>query len=1332
MPICQRLLTVLVYALMFITKSYGQVFKNFKEVNGVPLSTTLGITQDKQGFMWFGTEAGLYRYNSKTFNLYYHGKHNNPKFIRDVKTDSQGNIWVASIRSGLYLYKPDADTFTNFEPDSTSVNSLSHHSVNCVLVDRKSQVWAGTQHGLSRLTNDHGKISITRHLQTEFSGQTLQIRSLVEDNSGNIWIATGDGLIKMRNDGSQPRLFRIPSSKTQIQLSEFLFVYADSSGIIWLGSNATGLYQFNPVTENFKLVASLKTPDGEFPRVCQMVPDGKGKYWMATSVGLVHFDPFTQQADWYDNRPGDPNSLGNTMLFSVYLDRQGGLWCGSFYSGISYIHFDSPRFRSWPFAADDLRNRSFSNSWLGKGKAKQIWAISDNMDKLLVFDRYGKNPSTYDLKFSQEADYYGVYLDENDVLWAAGNAILTSLNLRTGSYRHYPLIIEGQSIPVNARTFAIFKDSHKRFWIGGYYGLLLFDQKKGKFIMQNAPDMSVRSIYEDSRGNIWIGGSNEIYRVSAKNITSSKPPLEKIPVGPNKAEYFWRIAEDLSGNIWAAGTTALFQYNLKNNRFELNKDVPGGSIKDVVPDGQGYLWLNAANKLYRYHPQKRTFQSYGYADGLPQNGLLTQGFGIADARSNLYFMTNRGMFSLETAAIATNNEIAPIMLTSLKLYNKEVATGDNTGLLPEPLWKTKEITFQHDQRIFTLDFALLDYVRSDHNKYAYKIDGIDRDWNYIENPSATYTNLPSGTYTFQVKAANGDGFWMKEPLKLKIIILPPWWKTWYAYLFYLVAIGGAIYAINRFSWLRTSFRKENALNQVKLEFFTNVSHEIRTHLSLISGPLEKAHQQLQNGEDAARNVNYARNSSDRLMLLVNELLDFRKIQSGSVRLLVREHDVVRIMKSIIAAFEHISREKEIETSLVCPDTPVLLWFDIAQMQKVFYNLLSNAYKFTPIGGRVSVCITEISDEVSILVEDTGKGISPDHLRKLFTYYYQADSEKPGYGIGLALSKSIVEQHHGHLTAESNLASESESGRTTLGIRLLRGNRHFSVEEILTNGSDYVAGIFADPLATTVMSNTVADTQPNTILIIEDNEELMAFICELFEGEFNTFTAENGLRGLELANEHIPDIILSDVMMPEMSGLEVCRQIKSHTSTAHIPVVLLTARTQSEQIIEGLEVGADDYLMKPFDPRILVLKINNLLRLQVDMKERYRQSVLVEQEAPSSLAHDLNAEFIAKLRSVVTENISDSSFGVNNLAVQVGMSVSVLYRKLRSVTGMTVNEFIKTIRLNEAKKLLEAGVYQVSEVAFIVGFEDSRYFSKEFRKMFGKSPTEFKKESYNGA
>ncbi|MBO9611805.1 MAG: response regulator [Dyadobacter sp.] len=1311
------------------TKVAAQSFKNITEDETDPIAGVFAIAQGHDGLMWFGTMNGLVSYDTRILKSYRRDIKGNPLFadLRDAICDSQGHIWVATA-SGLTFYNPRNVDIRHFKHDPARVNTLSNDYVNCVIEDSKRQIWVGTQEGLSRVDARSGTPIVSRHLQNEFKGKALKIKYIAEDKAGNLWLATADGLIKMPTNGGKPKLYKMPETKDETSLNEFLSVFTLDNGAVWLGNASGGLIRFDTATESFSKIQKLKSPTGNYPIIRKIISDRRGKLLLATSLGLAHFNPSTEEADWYVNQPGDPHSLSDNSLLSVYLDNQGGLWLGSYYGGISYFHFNSPRFKRWPFGPEDPRAASFVNVGMGRSPTNRMWSISDALDKLLLFDSNGKKPETFPLKLAAEADYYSFYVDQNDVLWAGGKTVLTSYDLRRGSYRHYPLSFQGESI--SGRTYKITEDSYGHFWVGGAYGLLLFDKTTGTFTKD--PTVSyAATIFEDSRRNIWIGGKAGLYRIKPHTARLPKPTIEKIH-SQTELVMAWSINEDRWGKIWAACHTQLLSYNPEKNQFELNTDIPREAALDVVPDNRGYLWINASSLLYRYHPKERTLQSYSSLDGLPSKGTLIQASGWADKNGNLYFATDKGAFKFDPTTISALKRTAPIILTSLKLYNKTVRTGDSTGLLPEPVTTIKEITFRHDQSIFTFDFALLDYIKSDVNKYAYKIDGIDRDWNYVKAPSATYTNLPAGSYTFQVKAANGDGMWSEDPLQVKINILPPWWRTWYAYLFYLLLTAAIVYAVIRFFWIRSSFRRENALNQMKLDFFTNVSHEIRTHLSLISGPLEKAHQQATEGKNNENYLDYARASSDRLMLLVNELLDFRKIQSGSVRLQVREHDVVSVIKSVVAAFEHVAMEKGIETLQLFPETQVLLWFDIAQIQKVFYNLLSNAYKFTPEGGRVVVRVVKVSNEVKITIEDNGKGISEAHLQKLFTYYYQADSEKPGYGIGLALSKSLVEQHRGYLTAESRQFNGSPTNKalsagTTLTITLLQGNRHFTADQLAANQNEYVGGILAEKFIIPASAPVRNAKHINTILIIEDNDQLRVFIRSLFEEDFKILEADNGLRGLELAGEHLPDIVLSDVMMPEMNGIEVCNQLKNNIATAHIPVILLTARTQSDQIVEGLESGADDYLTKPFDPRILELKVNNLIRVRDDLKERYQQSVLVDQRNGSSIARDVNEAFIARLREMVTENISNPDFGVNELASEVGMSVSVLYRKLRTLTGMTVNEFVKTIRLSEAKKLLESGVYNVAEVATFIGFDDSKYFSKEFRKVFGKTPNEVKKQ-----
>ncbi|SEJ74290.1 Two component regulator propeller [Dyadobacter sp. SG02] len=1308
---------------------FAQVFRHFTDREGAPITTVMSITQDKEGFMWFGTSRGLYRYDSKSFKRY-KSSPGDPSsigsdYVHQIYQDSKGRLWATTWGDGggLSLYNRETDSFRTFRHDPSDPGSVLPSMVSCLVEDCEKNFWFATAHKLGRIVFDDDSMQIMH----EDIHMKETIKCLVADPKGGFWIGTDNGLFKFENGRVKP-LGQQQSEKGGI-FNTIFSAYLDRKGSLWLGTGL-GLVRFDTSTQQYLPIMSVQKNQVR-PTVYQIAEDLNHKLWLATESGLVFFDPETEQVRWHIKEKTNPYALVDDALMSVYTDQQKALWIGTYYQGISYMNTNLPDFSLWPVLSGNRSADFYQARKVGKTAGGKLWAISANNDKIWISRPGNTENQLVNLNFPLGDKYYAFFLDDSNILWCGGDdCLFVRYDLKTGKTVTYlPKEVFQGNRPPNSRISTLFGDSRGIIWISCALGLVSFDPRTNHFRRIEYND-SLLSMHEDSKGNLWFGG---LYHIYIFKHNSQKLEIVKINRRKEMRNHLFacRIAEDNSGRIWAATQNGLFLYDRKTDSFLLHiSDAPEllSYVQDIQIDSKGFLWLNGEYKLICYHPGKRRVRVYDYRDGLPYGGVLIFGSSLNDESGILYFPTSEGTFSFNPDKIISNYKAMPLVLTSLKLFNRQVNVGDRTALLDKSIEVSEQITFRHDQNVFTLDFALLSYGRSEMNRYAYTLEGFEKNWNYVQTPSATYTNLSPGTYTFLAKAANGDGYWNPKPLRLKITILPPWWKTWYAYLCYILLLASAVYAITRFLWLRSSFRKENALNQVKLDFFTNVSHEIRTHLSLISGPLEKAYGQFKEGQSVERNLNYARSNSDRLSLLVNELLDFRKIQSGSVRLQVQEYDVVRIMKGVMAAFEHTAREKGIETTLVCPETPVLLWLDMGQMQKVFYNLLSNAYKFTPEGGKVEVRIVETSNEVDITVKDNGKGISQAHVQKLFTYYYQADSEKPGYGIGLALSKSIVEQHRGQLTAQSQLAGESTPGSTALTIRMLRENRHFSPDQIASKTGDYIGSTPAEMVAMLPVNPNGVDTRKtNTILIIEDNDQLRVFIRDLFEGEFNTLEAENGLQGLQLANEHLPDIVLSDIMMPDMNGLQVCSHLKEGITTSHIPVVLLTARAQNHQIIEGLATGADDYLVKPFDPRILELKIRNLIRQRDELKNRYRESVLTGEKQSKRIARDKNEEFIAKLSSLVRENISNRDFGVDELAMQTGMSVSSLYRKLRSLTGMTVNDFIKTVRFNEAKELLESGVYSVSEVGTMIGFEGSRYFSIEFKKIFGKTPIEAKKQ-----
>lgn len=1286
-------------------------------------------TQDSKGFLWFATLSGVYRYDTHSFKVFVHNPKDSTSLASNYATgvfcDSGGRIWICT-DAGLTLYNSSRESFHTFKPNPNGGDAISSSDVNCVIEDMQKNIWIGTNAGLDRVNVKGKKTTFTHFLGAGSGKQPFKVKAITMGKNQELWLGTTDGLV-LFDRGKIKQFKAAPDSRLPF-INDFTYIHNDGLGHIWLGIRKGGLIKFNIATETFELMADIKTWEGYWPELSGFASDTRGKIWVATMSGLAHLDVITNEVEWYLKDPSNEQGMADDVLMSIFKDRQGCLWLGSYYGGLDYWDTSAPAFSRSPLDNNRLTNRTFTSSWMGMTPDNKLWLLAPDKSKITFYNKVSKRKTVFDLRLDFAFKFNHFFVDEHGVLWCGGEGNLFAYDIQKGTKKAYPIPNLGRVSAEKNIIYTILQDKEQRLWLGGPAGLLSFN--KSTFRFKNWYDKEfIGSIFEDSGGRIWFAGNSKAVGVIKNDLEAPEMLVSsknQLPEGGS----VWRFAQDTKGRIWMASSKGLKCYDVLNKEFrgvDTTFKALCEGIGDVQADRMGYLWINNGVDLIRFHPDKSTIQSYNYLDGLPRKANLTIRGSQKDETGRIYINTNQEMFSFDPDRVFTNRLEEPIVLSALRLFNKPVKTGDETGILKQDVSQQPALVFAHDQNIFSLDFALLSFARSHGNMYRYRMEGFDKEWNETSVPSATYMNLPPGDYTFVVKAANGDGIWTKRPLKVKVTVLPPWWKTWYAYLFYLLTVGSAAYAINRFFWIRTSFRKENALNKVKLDFFTNVSHEIRTHLSLISGPLQKARQQLKDGQNAENNLNYAQESSDRLMLLVNELLDFRKVQSGGLRLQVIEHNVIKTVKAVVAAFEHVSREKSINTMLLCPETPVMLWFDIAQMQKVFYNLLSNAYKFTPDGGKITVSITETVNEVHVAVEDTGKGMSAADVQKLFTYYYQADSDKPGYGIGLALSKSIVEQHHGQFTVTSREATKFIPGGTVLTIHMLRENRHFSPEQIATKDNEYVGNILAENVAVPVIDSSRHSGQRNSILIIEDNDQLRFFIRELFAGEYETLEAENGLRGLTLANEHIPDIILSDVMMPEMNGIELCKRLKSNDTTSHIPVVLLTARTQNEQIIEGLSTGADDYLAKPFDPRILELKIQNLIRVRDDMKTRYRQTVVEEEDTETSIARDLNEAFISKLRALVIENISDASFGVDQLALQVGMSLSVLYRKMRLLTGMTINEFVKTIRLNKAKKLLEIGVYQVNEVATMVGFEDSKYFSKEFRKAFGKTPVEVKRQ-----
>lgn len=801
--------------------------------------------------------------------------------------------------------------------------------------------------------------------------------------------------------------------------------------------------------------------------------------------------------------------------------------------------------------------------------------------------------------------------------------------------------------------------------------------------------------------------------------------------------YINRIQEDKKGNIWfSIEKSGLRKYNPFTGKvysFSFNKPGDQNTIYGILEDIKGFIWLSTGNGLIKLDPATSKYQRYTKTDGLPSNTFNYNAYFKGDD-GIFYFGGFNGMVSFDPASFRSNNIPAPIQFTGLTTLNHpgitDIATP--TGL-----------KLSYDQNVFTVGFALLNYLKPEKNKYAYQLIGFDEQWIETDNPSATYMNLKPGKYTLAVKGANNDGIW-SEAKELSIVVLPPFWRTWWAYCIYVLLFAGVLFVVIRFFYLREVIKKEEALHQHKLDFFTNVTHEIRTHLTLILSPVDKMITDRASDGYLQQQFQHIKKNANNLLRLSEELMDFRKAETENMRLQIAPHDIIAFTKNIYEHFTEISLARNMHISFTHNMQHQTLYFDAEQLEKVFVNLISNAFKFTRDEGKIAVHIEDVQHYIKVSVSDNGRGIAPEYKDKLFNNFFQVNdsgSQNKGYGIGLALSAKIAALHGARIEVESEL-SENGPGerRTTFSVFLQKGSEHFN--QRINTPSPQVSLNKALPEkqpaepAIQLSPAILIDKKPGglkkfSILVVDDNPGIRQNIQEILDQTHEVVVKDNAAEGWGYASEYLPDIIISDVMMPEEDGFSFCNSIKSDVRTCHIPVILLTAKSTQQDHIEGLYKGADLYLTKPFNRTILELNVGNLLTTSERVRQyaelRIQKGLLNSSdsnEANKPVSTPLDEEFLKNVLAIIESHLDEAEFNVAMLAQKVAMSVPVLYKKMKAVTNLSVNDFIKSVKLQKAAALLSSTNMAVYEVCYAVGFQDRKHFSTEFKKKFGSSPKQY--------
>ncbi|MDB5120114.1 MAG: hypothetical protein JWN56_1332 [Sphingobacteriales bacterium] len=1341
----KRLRTFLIF-LLLPGMVYAQLkFDHLSVENGLSQSSVLSIAQDAKGFMWFGTRYGLNKYNTQNLKIYVHNPNDTTSlssnnYISALLSDRSNTFWIGS-GGGLNKYIPETDSFEQIIHKSADKFSISDNTINCILEDKKGRIWVGTNNGLNLLTHRKKNRFISMFTTNGNNYKGMRIFAMAEDISGTFWLGTSKGLVSLRQAGKklQYNTFKnLGNYINTINDNYITTIIAGSGHTLWLGTKYSGLIKFDKNNGSFRVITYTNKPGIVSNNIRKIIVDKKGRLWIGTLKGLSIFDSATEQFMSFQHDSDDKNSLSQNSIYDIFQDKNGSIWIGTYYGGVNVVY---PNLMPFHIYQNSKYYSSLSSNVISaiiEDKKQNLW-IGTEAEGLNYYDRvnskfhaYKSNPK--DPKSPSSVLVKSIIEDKEGKIWIGYHqGGLDLFNAQSGTFKHFRNNRKNPASLSSNDVNSVFEDSFGRFWVGTNKGLNLFNSKPGTFKLYPLHPKSevILTIFEDSRKNVWLGTENGPYILKkGSKVFNNALTYKKENLFREKSVNC--ITEDSNGDIWIGlYHSKLIRYNPNSNHFksyQIKNGLPSNNVLGVLEDNDGNLWISTDNGLSKFNLKKGIFKNYNAKDGLPGNEF-NYGSYFKDSQGELFFGTLKGLISFFPNQVTENPSSASVVFTGLKLFNKPVNTNSTDHILKKDIGMTKEITFSHDQNIFALDFAVLNYIRSNKNEYAYKLDGFEKNWNYVTIPSATYTNLPAGEYTFLAKGTNNDGVWSANPAKLTIRILPPLWKTWWAYFLYVAILAAILFVFIRFLVIRALLKREQYLHSMKLNFFTNISHEIRTPLTLILGPLEKLLKSTQNEPALNRQLLPIKNNADRLMRLITELMDFRKAETGHMKLYISPDNIIKFTKEIYLSFQNLAISRNISYSFESDIESIELFFDKDQLEKVLFNLLSNAFKFTPDEGQISVSVIRDSDFVKIKVTDNGKGIPPESQDKLFSNFYQVDeygSHQIGSGVGLALSKSIVELHNGTIHFESSPSDKDKQGSTCFCVILKTGKDHFNKDQLLKDYRDDEDSV-RHPLQSeteNIAHNKVITKAEKkyTVLLVEDNPEVRLFIKESLDSYYHILECGDGLEGWETATEAIPDLIISDVMMPQMDGLELCRKLKLDDRTSHIPVILLTARAAYIHQLNGLETGADAYVVKPFSIHVLELNVRNLLASRETMRQKFSQVLTLQ---PSNVIIDTYDEtFLSKIIQIIEDNITDPDFGVPVLSSEAGMSQPVLYKKIRALTGLSVNDFVKSIRLKKAAQLLEQNRFTVYEVAYATGFSDRKYFSKEFRKQFNQSPTEF--------
>lgn len=1396
------LLTVSIF-LLFSTTTYAQnslKFEHLTTENGLSQSDVNVIFQDNDRFMWLGTHDGLNRYDGYNFTIFKPDAKNeksiSSNLIWKIIDDDKGNLWIGTTGGGLNYFNRETEEFTTYKHNPKDNSSLKSNYITVLFRDSSNRLWVGTVKGISMadLSKPTDSLKFTHYNLYQNSSvpikSTNNVSSFFEDSKHQVWIGGTNGLSKLSRDNDGTIYFQSVNHLIDLPNCNVKVIKEDSFGNLILGTS-NGLYRYMPTKETNQIEFLY---EGSY----NAISINNNKIWAGTDNGLLEFSS-TENAtpkliNIYKYDPKNPNnSLTKNAIKSLYIDQTGIIWAGANGGGVN--KFD-PNRKQFSHIKKSLAPNSLSND-----KVRAIF--EDSQQNIWVGTEGGglnfikKNNITKDFNQFKHFNNINKIFAIEEVFLKNKRKIFIGGEFSPGLFEidvtDNKKISENdlKLIPdVSGSVFSILQDKEKNIWIGTYNGGIhrwLINKDSTSFtkdiLRQNnnqqfgLPNNIIRDIFEDSRGNKWFATGNGLSRLTPDQQRSKIPKFETFKNNPEddttlSHNYILTVFESKSGTIWVGtfggGLNKLIVNKDKTIRFKryTEKDgLPNNVIKGILDDNQGNLWMSTNNGLSKFNPTSETFQNYDVNDGL-QSNEFSELTALKTKEGKLFFGGVNGFTAFFPEEIISNKIKPETVLTNFSIFNKPVAIGEQINgrvILNKSINFINKIKLKYSENSFSFEFAALHYAASRKNKYAYKLEGFDKDWIYTtsKNRFATYTNLEPGSYVLKIKASNNDNIWDETPIELKIDVTPPWWRTNIAKALYVLLAIALLLAFRRFTIIRSAEKhqlelehlekeKHEEIHRLKLEFFTNISHEFRTPLTLIKGPLDFLLKKADtiSPKEAKDQYVLMRKNTDYLLRLVNQLLDFRKMDHGKMSLNLSKNNIVEFLKDVGEPFQFLSRKKNINFEINVSKESILSWFDPDAVEKIINNLLSNAFKFTPENGQIKLDIFNGKDfkkpddielninqdkYIVIQVKDSGPGIPAHRLQHIFERFYTeigltTHVNTKGTGIGLSFTKNLVELHQGIIKVKS----DSENG-STFYVWLPKDKETYEEKKELNfhevfEDNTFISKVDAESHAISFMDDIIDQNMTRSrsklpmLLIIDDNPDIRSFIKKGLGESYYIYEAENGQKGLELAKKFIPNIVITDLVMPVMDGIEFCNQIKSTQETSHIPVVMLTAKTSQEKEIEGLKTGADAYIRKPFDLELLEIKLSNILNDREKLRKKFNREITLQPNEVTVTSSD--ETFLQNAIEIVEKHMMNSEFSVEMLVKEMNMSRSNLYLKIKELTGLSSSEFIRNIRLKRAVQLFEKSDLSVKEIMYMTGFNTASYFSKCFKKQFGVVPSKY--------